>query len=192
MSAFLLLQLIMTYCVGYKCLIVASSDSDPKYFDVRRKKTLFLTHPNVLIFSKYSVMLEPCGCSCFKVQSKWSLCLARIYSSLVIQHQSLRRCKKYWESRSLFTVIFELWNRITRNYFPMNSEVVTFTEISQYILVSWIPIFDQKILQDKQWYRHKYHNFGHYPLSCFLFRNTAFHRLDSFSVFRWNLLRWAQ
>jgi hypothetical protein len=32
-----------------------------------------------------------------------------------------------------------------------------------------------------------YHNSGHYPFSCLLFKHTAFHRLDLVSVFRWNL-----
>jgi aromatic-L-amino-acid decarboxylase len=32
-----------------------------------------------------------------------------------------------------------------------------------------------------------YHNSGHYPSPCLLFKNTTFRRLDSVSVFRWNL-----
>jgi hypothetical protein len=35
------------------------------------------------------------------------------------------------------------------------------------------------------------HNSGRYPSSCLLFK-TAFQRLNSVSVFRRNLLRWAQ
>jgi hypothetical protein len=37
-----------------------------------------------------------------------------------------------------------------------------------------------------------YHNFGHYPLSYSLFKNMMLRRLDSASVFSWNLLRWAK
>jgi hypothetical protein len=45
----------------------------------------------------------------------------------------------------------------------------------------------------------KHYVFGHYPPSClylksvlFIFQNTAFWILDSVSVFRYNLLSWAQ
>jgi hypothetical protein len=35
-----------------------------------------------------------------------------------------------------------------------------------------------------------HHNFGHYPLSCPLFKNAMFQSQDFVSVFGWNLLRW--
>jgi hypothetical protein len=34
--------------------------------------------------------------------------------------------------------------------------------------------------------------FGHYPSSCFYLKDTTFRRLDTVSVFRWNLNSWAQ
>jgi hypothetical protein len=37
-------------------------------------------------------------------------------------------------------------------------------------------------------YQHNYCVSGHYPLSCFYSKHTAFRRLDSASVLRWNLL----
>jgi hypothetical protein len=33
---------------------------------------------------------------------------------------------------------------------------------------------------------------GHYPSSCNYLKHTTFRRLDSVSVFRWNLLSWSQ
>jgi hypothetical protein len=40
--------------------------------------------------------------------------------------------------------------------------------------------------------QHNYCVSGHYPLSCFHLRHTMFRRLDSFSIFRWNLLSYTQ
>jgi hypothetical protein len=37
--------------------------------------------------------------------------------------------------------------------------------------------------------RRTYHNYGHYPFSCLLFKNTMFRRLQSVSDFWWNELR---
>jgi hypothetical protein len=38
---------------------------------------------------------------------------------------------------------------------------------------------------------YKYHNIGHYPWSCLVFKIRTFRRPDSVSVLKWNLLRWA-
>jgi hypothetical protein len=35
-------------------------------------------------------------------------------------------------------------------------------------------------------------NFGHYPSSCHLFKNTTFRKLEFVFVFRWTLLSWIQ
>jgi hypothetical protein len=40
-----------------------------------------------------------------------------------------------------------------------------------------------------------YYNYcvsGHYTSSCFYSKHITFRKLDSLSVFRWNLLSWAQ
>jgi hypothetical protein len=43
-----------------------------------------------------------------------------------------------------------------------------------------------------KWYINKIIVFEHYPSYCFYLKHRTFRRLDSVSIFRWNLFNWAQ
>jgi hypothetical protein len=69
------------------------------------------------------------------------------------------------------------------------------TQFSFFILTSFYrkPAGQSHFQSDNRSYTsYNCHNFGHYPSSYLLFKSTTFRTLDSVSVFRWNLLIWAQ
>jgi hypothetical protein len=51
---------------------------------------------------------------------------------------------------------------------------------------------DRMYYQEDKYIWKKYCVSGHYTSSCFCLKSTKFRRLDSVSVFRWNLLSWSQ